>query len=183
MKKGKVPSIFQSVNETNNLQEEIEVRTVELCMENSNDALDWNFCCLDSENNGDRGPGLDFSDERQPDLNENILISKTKYNELVEQSVVIQKLQESIKQKCARINELTKVISQHKYLLKKVSKERQQETINSSRENQTKKPEECSVSIRQICAHAYEVNSSDICLFLYFKGEKTAGNIRMFTFW
>lgn len=73
------------------------------------------------------------------------MISKKKYKELVQQSlasaqqkVVILKLQAVIKQKCARINELTKVFSQHKYLLKKIAKEKEQESFVSIRQNRTR---------------------------------------------
>lgn len=89
-----------------------------------------------------------------------MVISKQKYEQLVNQSVelmkqksIIQKLRESITKKCARVKELNKIISQHQYLLKKSAQKGKLETTKVEIEEQTKRRKECSVSLGQMCIY------------------------------
>lgn len=82
-----------------------------------------------------------------------MIISKAKYEQLIDQSVelmkqkiLVQRLKESITKKCLRVKELNKIISKHKYLLKKATQEKELEITENANKEQTKKRKECTVS-------------------------------------
>lgn len=88
------------------------------------------------------------------------MISKCKYNELLQQSVeiaqqkiIIQKLKDVIVAKCARVKELTKIIGRHKYLLKKAAQEKEVENDERENSEQTTTAKECSVSLGPKCIY------------------------------
>lgn len=85
-----------------------------------------------------------------------MMISKKKYEELVQQSVelikqkmLVQKLKENISKKCVQVKELIKIINQHKYLFKKTEKEREREKNERESRAQSEKRSGCSVSAVQ----------------------------------
>lgn len=95
-----------------------------------------------------------------------MIISKEKYVQLVEQSIeltkqetLIQKLKESITKKCSQVKELNKIISKHKYLLKKRTQEKQREDNKEENRANNKKRKECSVSFDQnyLCDYFGEI--------------------------
>lgn len=58
--KGRMPSIFRNENVANNVQQEVELESVENDMENNNDG---NYNSFDLETNNDPEPELDLSHE------------------------------------------------------------------------------------------------------------------------
>lgn len=85
-----------------------------------------------------------------------MIISKEKYVQLVDQSIeltrqkiLVQKLKESITKKCLQVKELNKIISKHRYLLKKRTQEKQQEDTKEENREHNKQRKECLVSFGQ----------------------------------
>lgn len=124
-------------------------------------------------------------------FSDGITISKEKYVQLVDQSIeltrqkiLVQKLKESITKKCSQVKELNKMISKHKYLLKKKTKEKQQEETKEENRKHNKQRKECSVSFGQNYFYAYFGETLVFMIFLFFfKGTKAVGNFRVFTVW
>lgn len=93
-----------------------------------------------------------------------VSVPREKYKQLVDESVELvkqnklnEKLKNIIKNKCAHINELKKVLGQHKYLFKKTESKQKQHETNCSENgptetsesidiNRTRKERKCIVS-------------------------------------
>lgn len=86
------------------------------------------------------------------------------------QKLLVQKLKEVIKEKCARVNELNKIIGKHPYLFKKVVHENEQETAERGNREETKRAKECSVSFdREKCIFLF---THSWIRFLFFRRNK-----------